>query len=185
MSQPQKGHLLVASPTLRDPNFYRTVVLLVQHDENGTLGLVLNRPLQISIQAAWKELSQAPCQLEGPLHHGGPCNEGVLMALHSDEESSDLQIAEGLHFATSRDCIERIVACPPDNVRLFVGHAGWSPGQLEAEITEGAWLTTSATAERVFSAGQGTWEQLLRAIGKAALTQWINPKLVPDDPSVN
>lgn len=184
MTQNLKGHLLIASPKLRDPNFYRAVVLMVQHDEKGSLGLVLNRPLDITVKSAWKQLSQSPCELTGQLHQGGPC-EGVLMALHTDIEASDMEVMEGVHFSTTKDAIEHLVAHSGGKVRLFVGYAGWTAGQLEGELTEGAWLTMQADHQHVFDSSQGNWEMLIRAIGRASLTQWIDPKLVPDDPSVN
>jgi putative transcriptional regulator len=180
-----QGHLLVASPKLRDPNFFRAVVLLVQHDEQGSLGLVLNRPLDVAIRSAWKQLSTTPCEIDGHLHQGGPC-EGCLMALHTDVEASDLEVLEGVQFSTTKDAIEHLVSHGGGrNVRLFVGYAGWSPGQLECELAEGSWLTIPATLDRVFNPQVHAWELLLRTIGREALLQVMDPKIVPDDPSVN
>ena len=185
MQQSLKGQLLIASPKLKgDPNFYHTIVLLVQHDENGCLGLVLNRPLEITIQKAWKQLSAMPCAVSGHLHQGGPC-EGVLMALHDNVEASDLEVMDGVHFSTSKNSIEELVSQGSKHVRLFVGSAGWSPGQLEREISTGAWLTTLASPDHIFGPQQGAWERLMREIGRRTLLQWMDPKLVPDDPSVN
>jgi putative transcriptional regulator len=184
MSKSLKGHFLVASPKLRDPNFYRAVVLLVQHDEQGSLGLVLNRPLDVTIEAAWTKLSQSPCELTGQLHQGGPC-EGVLMALHTDLEASDLQVLEGVQFSTTRDAIEHVVSHGAGHAKLFVGYAGWSPGQLEGELAEGSWLTTPASGPSVFDPQEHAWDRLLRQIGRDSLAQIIDPKLLPDDPSVN
>src|SRR4051795_298785 len=93
-----QGQLLIAAPKLRDPNFFRSVVLLVQHDEQGSLGLVLNRPLEVSIRAAWKQLSSTSCEIDGNLYQGGPC-EGCLMALHTDVEASDMEVTEGVQFS--------------------------------------------------------------------------------------
>ena len=179
-----KGHLLIASPKLRDPNFFRSVILLVQHDEKGSLGLVLNHPLDVTIAKAWKQLSQSPCQIEGNLHRGGPC-EGVLMALHTDIEASDIEVIEGVHFSTSKDSIEHIVSHNGGNVRLFVGYAGWSPGQLEAELNDGAWQVARATSDNIFHSEESLWDSLRHAIGRESLTQRLNPNIVPDDPSVN
>ena len=83
------------------------------------------------------------------------------------------------------DAIEHLVSHTGGSVRLFVGYAGWSPGQLENELTEGAWLTTPATTDNVFNLAQGAWELLLRSIGRANLSQIIDPKILPEDPSVN
>ena len=68
-----QGHLLVASPKLVDPNFFHTVVLLVQHNQEGALGLVLNRPLQTTVQEMWQEVGESQCEVDQPLHQGGPC----------------------------------------------------------------------------------------------------------------
>lgn len=180
-----QGQFLVASPKLRDPNFFRSVVLLVQHDEQGSLGLVLNRPLEVSVRSAWKQLSQTPCEIDGTLHQGGPC-EGCLMALHTDLEASDLEVMDGVQFSTTKDAIEHLVSHGSGlNVKLFVGYAGWSAGQLEGELAEGSWVLTSASSEQVFDPKQHMWDTLFRKIGREAMLQFIDPKLVPDDPSVN
>jgi putative transcriptional regulator len=184
MAPSLKGNLLIASPTLRDPNFFHAVVLLVQHDENGCLGLVLNRPLGVSVQSAWKQLSESPCEIDGNLNRGGPC-EGVLMALHTDVEAADIHVLDGVQFSTAKDAIEQIVSHSNATVRLFVGYAGWSPGQLEAEIANGAWLLTPAANQHVFTIETGLWESLTKQLGHASLRQWLNPKIVPDDPTVN
>jgi putative transcriptional regulator len=184
MLQSLKGHLLVASPKLRDPNFFHAVILMVQHDEKGSLGLVLNRPTDLSVRHAWKKLSQTPCEIEGHLHQGGPC-ESMLMALHTDVEASDLEVFEGVQFSTTKDAIEHLVAQGAGQVRLYVGYAGWSAGQLEGELAEGAWLTIPATEARVFDPREHSWQHLFRLIGRQTLLQMLDPKLVPDDPAVN
>src|SRR5205814_2997514 len=78
-----QGQLLIASPKLFDPNFFRSVVLLVQHTENGALGLILNHPLEMTIANAWEQVSEMPCEATGVLHQGGPC-DGPLMVLHTE-----------------------------------------------------------------------------------------------------
>lgn len=184
MSESLKGHLLVASPKLKEKTFFRSVILLVQHDDRGSMGLILNKPLDVRISAAWKKLSQSPCEIEGNLHRGGPC-EGVLMALHTDVEASDVEVLDGVHFSTTKDAIEHLVGQGAAAVRLFVGYAGWSPGQLESEIADGSWLSIPASHARVFDPREYRWESLFRTIGHDSLLQWMDPRLVPDDPSVN
>ena len=107
------------------------------------------------------------------------------MALHTDLEASDIEVLDGVHFSTTKDAIEHIVSHSGGNVRLFVGYAGWSPGQLEAELTDNAWQIARATSEQVFHCEQNLWDSLRHAIGRESLTQRLNPKIVPDDPSVN
>src|SRR5208282_6015778 len=86
-----QGRLLIASPRLVDPNFFRSIVLLVQHSEDGALGLILNRQLKISVRSAWAQISQSVCQADGFLYQGGPC-DGPLMVLHTIEEFSQHQV---------------------------------------------------------------------------------------------
>src|SRR5687768_5273835 len=86
-----QGQLLIASPKLFDPNFFRSVVLLVQHTDAGALGLVLNRPLEMTINDAWGQVSETPCDATGFLHQGGPC-EGPLMVLHTDSALPELPV---------------------------------------------------------------------------------------------
>lgn len=179
-----RGQLLIASPKLLDPNFVRSVVLLVQHDEHGALGVILNRPLDITIRSAWKQVSAGPCQAEGVLHEGGPC-EGPLMVLHANPTVSQMRVLDGVYFSTASHEIERIVADDDRPARFFVGYAGWTEGQLEGELEEGAWLTSPATSEQVFHATPDQWDALHKTLANSHLPPWVDPKLIPDDPSMN
>jgi putative transcriptional regulator len=181
--QSLKGQLLVATPALKDPNFFRTVLMMVQHDENGALGLVLNRPLEMTLKAAWEEVSETPCFIDDPLHQGGPC-EGPLMVLHTDGDSQ-MQVADGLHFTTDRDAIEQLVSAGDGRMKFFVGYAGWTPGQLEREIEEGAWVIRPGDAAEVFSEDQEQWATLFKARSRPGGFLQIDPRIIPEDPSLN
>lgn len=177
------GQLLIASRKLVDPNFFRSVVLLVQHREEGALGLVINRPLETSLRDAWEQVSEQPCRCEKPLHQGGPC-EGPLMVIHSDESLSEVEVISGVHFTTNREAIEDLVAREDTKSKFFVGYAGWGAGQLEAEIADGSWLATPASLEQVFTLDD-IWESLSKRVTRANAYPWLDPELIPDDPSVN
>ena len=179
-----QGQLLVASPTLVDPNFFHTVVLIVQHNEEGALGLVLNRPLRTTVKEMWEQVAEEQADVPGVLHQGGPC-EGPLMVLHSDDGHSEIEVAKGLHFCTSRDRVEKLVADGAAPMKFFVGYAGWTAGQLEAEMAEPSWLTMPATAQAVFEGDEHLWTDLVRALSRAAVMGLVDPKRIPDDPSVN
>lgn len=180
-----KGHLLIASPRLLDPNFVQTVVLMVQHDENGALGLVLNRPTELKLRQAWEQVNQGDCERDDNLYVGGPC-EGVLMAIHPFEEISQIEVLPGLHFATETDNIKWLVQQgEASQVRFFVGYAGWSPGQLEGEIDGGSWLTVPATIERVFSKEETLWRKVKREIELKTLLPRANPAILPSEPGLN
>lgn len=179
-----RGQLLIASPRLTDPNFSRTVVLIVQHSEAGALGLILNRPLSLTVRSAWGQVSSSPCNIEGPLHHGGPC-EGPLMAVHSDEELADIEVLPGVYFCTDRESIEQLVLqnhCP---MKFFVGFAGWAPGQLDGEMDDGGWLTAPATADHVFGQHEDHWTEIVKALSRSSGMGLIKPKIDTEDPSVN
>lgn len=179
-----QGQLLIAAPRLSDPNFFHTVVLLVQHGADGALGLVLNRPVSASVSAVWQQVSESPCLIEGFLRQGGPC-EGPLMVVHTEVGASDLQVGPGLHFSTNKDAIERLVDAASSPTTFFVGYAGWGPGQLEDELEQASWLTTAAKPEHIFDPPEELWHALHRAASRAAHAAWIPPELMPDDPSLN
>ena len=183
-----QGQFLVAAPKLTDPNFFRSVVLMVQHNDEGALGLIVNRPLDTSVQKAWEQVSEDACEVEGYLHQGGPC-DGPLMVVHTDEDLGQIEVMPGVHFSTEKDVVEELVTKGDDDLRIkfFVGYAGWAPGQLERELSEGSWQVTSATAEQVFQAdaGEDQWTALRREIARATSFPWIDPKRIPPDPTVN
>jgi putative transcriptional regulator len=178
-----EGHLLLASENLLDPNFARSVVLLVQHNEQGALGVILNRPTSKTIRDLWQELGQSPCESQQPVCLGGPVS-GPLMALHADAGLAEIEIVPGVYFAAKKQHLDRLVARTEGPLKLFVGHAGWAPGQLEQEIGQGAWHTLPASAEYVFYPGPDLWQKLKEAAG-ASLSALLGIKHVPADPRAN
>ncbi|HEX4054194.1 MAG TPA: YqgE/AlgH family protein [Tepidisphaeraceae bacterium] len=176
-----QGKLLLASPRLADPNFARSVVLMVQHNDQGALGLILNRPLQITVQQACEQSLGEPCEVEGVLHQGGPC-EGPLMVLHGNEMVKDADVLPGVFFTTEKSKIESLLKNQPGAARYFVGYAGWSPGQLEAEMEMDSWIVADAQPAHVFEEDSNLWLMLMR---RRLLGQWVDPSRIPDDPTVN
>jgi putative transcriptional regulator len=185
VEQSLQGQLLLASPALMDPNFARSVILIVQHNDEGALGLVLNRPLETTIESAWEQVGEeTECNVDGPLFKGGPC-EGQVMVLHGQADEAQGQVLEDVYFSAAKDQIERLVAEGEDPIRVFVGYAGWRDGQLEQEMEDGAWLPLPASAERVFADPDGMWEALMGYIARIAKFSFVDPKIIPDDPSLN
>jgi putative transcriptional regulator len=180
-----KGHLLVASPHLGDSNFSHTVVLMVQHDADGALGLVLNRPSGRLIRDVWKDLTGRDSESDSPIFIGGPL-EGPLMAVHTLQRCADNEIVPGLWFATHRDHLHEIVDDTVHPYRLFSGYSGWGEGQLDGEMKAGGWLTIPATARHVFADDdEYLWQQVTHQIGYDILKSDRHIKHVPDDPSMN
>lgn len=162
----------------------RTVVLLVRHGDDGALGLIVNRPLDAKLENIWDQISESTCAVDRTLYQGGPC-EGPLMVLHADPAMSQAKAADGVHFTADREMIEQLVSAARADTKFFVGYAGWAVGQLESEIAEGSWLTLPASRQQVFEADEKSWDHLLRRAHRAAVFPWLDPKRIPDDPSVN
>jgi len=179
-----EAHLLVASPELLDSNFVRTVILMVQHNEQGALGLVLNRPTSKLVKELWQEVGQSPCESEEPVHLGGPVS-GPLMSVHTDESLAEIEILPGIFFAARKPNLDELVRQHENAYKVFIGHAGWAPGQLENEIAAGGWLVAPATAEFLFYEGDDLWDEVSRQINASTLQSMLNIKHVPEDPSMN
>ena len=175
-----QGKLLVASPALVDPNFLKSVVLMVQHDENNALGVILNRPLEITVAQACEQVLEQEYDVDGVIHLGGPC-EGPLMVVHDQEDAADLTVMDGVYFTTEREKIERLLVTEGAELKFFVGYSGWGAGQLEAEMETGSWLVAPADGKLVFGADD-QWGKLKNWIGLGGI---VDPKLIPDDPSLN
>jgi len=168
-----EASLLIAMPQLQDPNFKRTVALLVDQDANGTFGLVLNRPVDLSARVLCENLD---VEWRGdPIanaHWGGPvqpdtgwmlCAEGLAICA---EDEGVKEVVPGLFFAGSIDVLRAVAGTPPPQVRLFLGYAGWGPGQLEDEMAQGAWLVAPVSSEAVFRVSpDAMWEHVVRSLG--------------------
>jgi putative transcriptional regulator len=178
-----QGKLLISEPPLADP-FFRTVVLMINHDENGALGLILNRPTSTKLATVWKKLSKVKCGRPDVLHFGGPC-EGPLMVLHRDPQLSEVQAMTGLFFSTDRDAIERIIGQPDVSARFYIGYSGWGPGQLESELARGAWLISPASVEHIFADVDNLWSMVRSDLGDRAVFSALPLKHIPPQPWMN
>lgn len=165
-----------------DPNFVRTVVLLVQQDKSGIVGLVLNRPLKLSVAESCAEQIDAAAGIESPLHQGGPC-PGPLMVLHGDPDTAGQQVLPGVRLTVEREPIELLMRQEASPARYFANYSGWGIEQLETELSEGAWLLADATMDEVFC--EDAEDQWARLMTRLTLGQWIDPDRLPNDPSVN
>ena len=184
------GRLLVATPMLGDPNFRRTVVLVVEHEsEQGTLGVVLNRPTKVPVGQVlepWTDLATSP----SVVFSGGPVatNSALALALvPGSDEPVGWHPLDGTP-ATARlglvdlDAPPGLIAPAVVSLRVYAGYAGWSAGQLQAEIEEGAWYVVPAEPDDAFSAEPGRlWSTVLRRQGG----ELAYVATYPDDPGLN
>lgn len=182
MNAPLKGKLLVASPALGDPNFSRTVVLIAEHGPEGALGLVLNRPADSLVGEAVEDL-EALVGEDDVLYLGGPVGDQSVMVLAEFNDPSlaaDVIIGD-LGFLASDSDLDAM-ATTTRRARVFVGHAGWGPGQLDEELDEGAWIVLDANPDDVFSpVPDSLWTGVLERKGGAFAVL----ARAPEDPSVN
>jgi putative transcriptional regulator len=159
-------------PQLADPNFRRTVILLVHHDETSSFGLVLNREVDLSVRELceslefpWNGATSAEVAWGGPVES----NTGWLLFqddLDTEIEHEQISRIEGeLCFAGSMDVLQQLAARPPRDLRIFLGYAGWGEGQLELELAQGAWVVAPLSPDVVFDVPvEDMWEHVLRAM---------------------
>ena len=160
-----KGVFLVATPGLRDPNFRQTVILLCEHGPEGALGVVVNRPTEISITEV---LPHVPV-LEGQAHvvySGGPVQRNHLLILYrSMEEPEDTHhVFDGVYVGGNTQALERILKTPKptEQFKAFIGYSGWAPGQLENEMKTGSWVTVPPDMVSMFEGEQKRlWSKIL------------------------
>lgn len=154
--QSLQGKFLVAARHLNDPNFYKTVVLIIDHNEEGAMGLVVNRPSSLSVAAALSHQFNLG-SVDGSVHFGGPVDREALFILHnaSDVKCCKNAIVPGVFSVGTSSEFEQVledVGSQHEGVsfRVFHGCAGWAPDQLESEIDRGDWMILNASAESTF-----------------------------------
>lgn len=179
-----QSHLLVAVPRLPDSNFFRTVVLLLHHDEEGAFGVILNRPSEVSLREVWAEIANRPCDCDKPINHGGPV-EGPLIALHTQEDCAENTILSDVFVSTQKENLNTLVSENRQPFRVFSGYAGWGREQLEGEIQAGGWLTTKAKRDFIFGDHEDLWQSVADSIGKNIVLSDVSNRGIPNDPSMN
>lgn len=150
------NHFLIAMPSMHDPIFGGTVVYLCEHNDYGALGVVINRPMELTLEHLLEKLNletEIPAPFEKPVMFGGPVQDDRGFVLHTPDVnfSSMLRISDEVAFTTSRDILEAIASgSGPEKMLVSIGYAGWSAGQLEQEISHNGWLTVSADPSIIF-----------------------------------
>lgn len=179
------GKLLIASPYLPDDNFSRTVCYIVRHDEEGAFGLILNRPIDLTLSDVLEEtLGKQPLR-EDSIYLGGPV-EGPLCALHRDGNFCDLECKQSDLFVTSDQESLMVIANQPETeARFFAGYSGWSAGQLEAEMNMGGWLVCEAEDGDLFADPNNIWEDVVKRIGQSIINEIVPTPVGSVDPSLN
>lgn len=167
---PMAPCLLVASPLLIDPNFLHTVVLLVEHDENGSMGLILNRPVPLTLEKICEESHlRYGGNADDTAWRGGPVDaqRGIILVRGGlpAEEDTVLDFTDFLSFR--KDLLESLLLDPVAEFRLFLGYAGWGPGQLDMEIDQGGWAQLPLSPEWLFPKDhKGLWQKAIQTLSE-------------------
>jgi putative transcriptional regulator len=176
-----RGKLLIASPALGDPNFARTVVLITEHNDDGAMGIVLNRPADTEVVAVLPEL--AGIAVEEPIFVGGPVQPDALVVLgeFSDPEKAAWIVVADVGLVSASTDLDEL----PEAVRrgrVYAGFSGWGPGQLESELEEDAWIIEPPIPPELFPDDPSTlWSDVLERKGG----QYALVARMPEDPSLN
>jgi len=166
------GHLLIAMPAMMDPNFSRTVTYICEHSEQGALGLVINRPLDIDLGEIFTQLELENFDEEiaaRPVLHGGPVHMERGFVIHEAEEQweNSTTVNDSIQVTTSRDILVAMASGHgPRRATVALGYAGWGAGQLENEILENSWLSAPANKQIIFETPfADRWQQSAQLLG--------------------
>jgi putative transcriptional regulator len=182
MITPAAGILLISDPFLKDPNFMRTVVLLCEHQDEGSFGFVLNRPFEHSLNELIPELENHTL----PVFYGGPVQADTIHFLHQypNVVPGGVEVLKGVYWGGDfRKLIQLIISgkVSADKIRFFIGYSGWSDGQLNNELKEKSWLTVTGTRKLVFHKNTSEiWKDALKHMGgefEALINYPIDPQL--------
>ncbi len=171
MDQSIAPGLLLSMPHLLDPHFTRAVVLMIEHSDEGSFGLIINQPSDMTVPSL---LDQLDIEWRGdqtaPVWTGGPVMPQTGWVLHEPRPGADqtdtVEIARGIELSTSQERLREIALAPPSRVRFLLGYAGWGPGQLASEMQQGSWLHADASPRLVFDIEPDEmWASALQSIG--------------------
>jgi len=165
---PSQGKLLLSEPFSSDPNFKRTVVLLATHNEEGSIGFVLNRPMELHLEQLVEDFHG--CKF--PVWDGGPVQRDSLFYIHTlgDAIPDSIPIVGDLFWSGNFETVKALIKgkkIAENEIRLFVGYSGWSAGQLQDEIKRNAWLVAPASIDIVMTNNWNKlWKDVLKGMGK-------------------
>ena len=179
---PKQGRILISEPLLSDTYFKRSVILITEHSDDGAVGFVLNKPIDIPINEV---LADFP-NFRAKVYIGGPVAKDTVHFLHTLGElvPNSVHVKDNIYWGGDFDSLKELIKegiVKSNQVRFFLGYSGWSPHQLEDEIKENAWLVTEVPSNRIMSAGKNIWKQTLEDLGKKYKV-WSN---FPENPTMN
>lgn len=182
-SKPESGKLLLSEPFLKDAYFMRSVILLAEHNEEGTYGLIMNKPTNLPIHKVVNDFPEFNC----PVYFGGPVKTDSVFYIHSLGHLIEncIKITDGLYFGGDIEHIKELILLnkiTPNDINFYVGYAGWVPNQLNNELKEKSWVVVDYKEINFLeSTPQFLWNNILRKMGEE-YTYWA---MSPIDPQLN
>lgn len=179
----ERGKLLVSEPFLSDPYFKRSVVLLSEHNNDGSIGFILNKPTDIKLNEAIRDFPI----LDSNLYFGGPVQTDSLQYIHKlgDKLEGSKEVMKGVFWGGNFENLKMLIdtkQVSPEEIRFFVGYSGWQPNQLEDEIKEKSWIIAPSTNQfAFFDHPKKLWGDVLRSLGQ----EFSILANFPEDPSLN
>jgi len=181
---PASGRLLISEPFMNDPNFKRSVILLAEHSEEGTLGYVLNHLSDYKLSDVLPDVAYS----EMPVYVGGPVANNTLHFIHRCPEKIDggVEIWDGIYWGGSFETVKELIATfqiTENDIKFFAGYSGWTPGQLDVEIEENTWIVANKfNPELVFNHDeQNVWREVVISLGQ----RYAHIANFPENPTLN
>jgi putative transcriptional regulator len=182
IQKPKKGIILISEPALQDYYFRQSVVLLAEHSAEGTFGVIINKPIEMRLPEIFEDLQE----FDFPVYLGGPVKTDSIFFIHTlGNVEGSMKIMHGLYWGGDLQRIRSFILkglITENQIRFFVGYAGWHPKQLDREIKENSWVLSQTTAEEVISQNpENLWSNYLKHMGQDYAI-WSN---YPSDPGMN
>jgi putative transcriptional regulator len=179
---PQKGRILISEPLLNDSYFKRSVVYLTEYSENGSVGFVLNKPIDMSLNEVVKDFPE----FNTSIFIGGPVGKDTVHYIHTlgDLVPNSVHVKGNIYWGGDFDKIKELISegmIQPSQIRFFLGYSGWSPNQLDEEIKNNAWLVSEIEASKVMVPDRNMWKKILQNLGNKYKI-WTN---CPENPAMN
>ncbi|HPE55427.1 MAG TPA: YqgE/AlgH family protein [Bacteroidales bacterium] len=181
--QPSKGKILISEPFLNDYYFKRSVVLLAEHNEEGSFGLILNKPVDMFLH----EMIKGFPEFNARVYLGGPVKTDNLYFIHTQGNliENSMEILDGLYWGGEIEHVKELIMIgklQPNQIKFYVGYAGWVTNQLEGELERNSWLVANIRPSQVMASNtQKLWDKSLSKLG-GDYSYWIN---FPSDPNLN
>jgi putative transcriptional regulator len=180
---PAKGRLLASEPYLPDPNFERTIILLTEHNQDGSVGFILNKPSETELSEVMDNIKN----LQAKVNIGGPVQQDTLHFLHRHPDLAEsISISDGIFWGGNFEQLLLLIETNqinPLDIKFFLGYSGWSPGQLEEEISADSWIISDQISEDLIfeTPPEAMWKKSLQQLG-GRFSVYSN---YPIDPSMN